>query len=335
MRPLALTLSCLMLFASFAGCLGAQVQEETSTEEADTTPLRVNHIQVKGTHNSYHLKPTGPTIRAYDYSHEPLDIQAQQFGVRQFEIDVWWSPGQQLQVYHNQYDSRTTCQTLQQCLQVLLQWSESTPNHVPLTIWIEPKEWTWTAVDDTTVIQAQDMLDDLEQEINSAWPREKIITPDDVRGEHPDVSTAVTTTGWPLLDSSRGKAIFVLLGGGDLRADYHSKFPNLESATMFTMSVENTPESAIFSNTNPIGDAEEIQALVEAGYIVRSRADDAEGGEADNNETERRDKAIEIGAHSISTDYPTQVDGIEYWLDLNVRCNPISAPPDCSDDAIE
>ena len=101
------------------------------------------------------------------------------------------------------------------------------------------------------------------------------------------------------------------------------------------MSVENTPESAIFSNTNPIGDAEEIQALVEAGYIVRSRADDAESGEADNNETERRDKAIEIGAHSISTDYPAQVDGIEYWLELNVRCNPISAPHDCSDSAIE
>ena len=335
MRSLALILSCLMLCASLGGCLGAQEQEETTSEPTDTTSLRVNHIQVKGTHNSYHLKPIGPTIRAYDYSHEPLDTQAQQFGVRQFEIDVWWSPGQQLQVYHNQYDSRTTCQTLQQCLQVLLEWSDSTPNHVPLTIWIEPKEWTWAAVDDTTVIQAQDMLDDLEQEINSAWPEEKIITPDNVRGEHPDLSTAVTTTGWPLLDSSRGKAIFVLLGGGDLRTDYHSKFPNLENATMFTMSVENTPESAIFSNTNPIGDAEEIQALVEAGYIVRSRADDAEGGEADTNETGRRDKAIEIGAHSISTDYPTQVDGIEYWLDLNVRCNPISAPIDCSDDAIE
>ncbi len=335
MRSLALILSCLMLCASLGGCLGAQEQEEITSEPTDTTSLRVNHIQVKGTHNSYHLKPIGPTIRAYDYSHEPLDTQAQQFGVRQFEIDVWWSPGQQLQVYHNQYDSRTTCQTLQQCLQVLLEWSDSTPNHVPLTIWIEPKEWTWAAVDDTTVIQAQDMLDDLEQEINSAWPEEKIITPDNVRGEHPDLSTAVTTTGWPLLDSSRGKAIFVLLGGGDLRTDYHSKFPNLENATMFTMSVENTPESAIFSNTNPIGDAEEIQALVEAGYIVRSRADDAESGEADTNETERRDKAIEIGAHSISTDYPTQVDGIEYWLDLNVRCNPISAPIDCSDDAIE
>jgi hypothetical protein len=324
-----------MIFASFAGCLGTQLLEETFSDQTEPTPLRLNHIQVKGTHNSYHLKPTGPTIRAYDYSHEDLDTQAQQFAVRQFEIDVWWSPGQQLQVYHNQYDRRTTCQTLQQCLQVLLQWSDSTPTHVPLTIWIEPKEWTWTAVDDTTVIQAQDMLDDLEQEINSVWPREKIITPDDVRGEHPDVSTAVTTTGWPLLDSSRGKAIFVLLGGGDLRADYHSKFPNLESATLFTMSVENTPESAIFSNTDPIGNAEDIQALVEAGYIVRSRADDAEGGEADNNETERRDKAIEIGAHSISTDYPTLVDGIEYWLDLNVRCNPISAPPDCSNDAIE
>ena len=137
MRSLALILSCLMLCASLGGCLGAQEQEETTSEPTDTTPLRVNHIQVKGTHNSYHLKPIGPTIRAYDYSHEPLDTQAQQFGVRQFEIDVWWSPGQQLQVYHNQYDSRTTCQTLQQCLQVLLEWSDSTLNHGPLSFWIE------------------------------------------------------------------------------------------------------------------------------------------------------------------------------------------------------
>jgi len=93
-------LSTLMIFASFAGCLGTQLLEETFSEQTEPTPLRLNHIQVKGTHNSYHLKPTGPTIRAYDYSHEDLDVQAQQFAVRQFEIDVWWSPGQQLQVYH-------------------------------------------------------------------------------------------------------------------------------------------------------------------------------------------------------------------------------------------
>ena len=65
---------------SISGCL-SQSEEKISDEEEDLTPLRINHIQVKGTHNSYHLAPIGPTIRAYDYSHDPLDIQAED-GIR-------------------------------------------------------------------------------------------------------------------------------------------------------------------------------------------------------------------------------------------------------------
>ena len=323
----------MILTAPLAGCFG-NYSEDSNDEDSESTPLRINHIQVKGTHNSYHEKPNGPTIRAYDYSHEPLNVQAEEFDVRQFELDVWWSPGQNLRVYHNQYDQGTTCSTLRGCLDTLLSWSDSNPSHVPLMIWIEPKEWSYTAADSVLVMQTQSMLEDLEEQIKLAWPEEKTITPDQVRGEHPDLSSAITSDGWPLLESSRGKAIFILLGGGDLRADYHSNYPNLEGATMFTMSVKDTPEAAIFSNTNPLGDGDEITELVKAGYIVRSRADDAEDGEADNNETERRDAAIAVGAHSISTDYPTQVSGLEYWVDLPIRCNPISAPADCTVDSL-
>ena len=103
---------------------------------------------------------------------------------------------------------------------------------------------------------------------------------------------------------------------------------------MFTMSVEDTPEAAIFSNTNPEGDGERIQRLVEEGYIVRSRADNAEDGEADNNETARLEEAIAVGAHTISTDYPAKVDDIDYWVNLSIGCNPISAPPDCTPERI-
>ncbi len=323
-----------LLVAPLSGCLGLVGDDTDALDEDILTPLRINHLQVKGTHNSYHLAPNGPTLRQYDYSHEPLEVQAEDFSVRQFELDIWWSPGQNLQVYHNQYDRGTTCQTLEQCLTDLLVWSQSNPSHVPLMIWIEPKEWTWATTDLTTVIEAQNMLEDIEQGLIDVWPRELVITPDDVRGSHADVSTAVTTDGWPLLEESRGKVMFILLAGGDLRADYHSQHPNLEGAVMFTKAVENTPEAAIFSNTNPEGDGERIQRLVEEGYIVRSRADDAVDGEADNNETTRLEAAIAVGAHTITTDYPAKVDGIDYWVDLGVGCNPISAPPDCTPEHI-
>ena len=334
MRGRAIAIFTLVALMPLSGCISQDADAVISNEETELEPLRINHIQVKGTHNSYHLKPIGPTIRAYDYSHEPLDVQAEEFDVRQFEIDVWWSTGSELQVYHNQYDRETTCQTLGACLGVLNTWSESNQDHVPLMIWIEPKEWTWTAADSTTVMEFQQMLEDIELELNQYWPLEKTITPDEVRGNNPDLSTAVTTEGWPLLDESRGKAIFILLGGGDLRANYHAMYPNLEGATMFTMSAKGTPEAAIFSNTDPVGDADDIISLVEEGYIVRSRADNAEDGEADNNDTTRRDAAIFVGAHSVSTDYPSQVDGLEYWVDLPVRCNPISSPIGCTEERI-
>jgi len=76
-----------MITATFSGCLGFG-DGKSSIFDDEPTPLKINHIQVKGTHNSYHIKPFGPTARAYEYTHEPLDVQAGEFDVRQFELDV-------------------------------------------------------------------------------------------------------------------------------------------------------------------------------------------------------------------------------------------------------
>ena len=107
---------------------------------------------------------------------------------------------------------------------------------------------------------------------------------------------------------------------------------------MFTLSDESSTEAAIFSLTDPLGDGEEITRLVSDGYIVRSRADSG-GEEADNNDTARRDAALSVGAHSISTDYPAQVEGMDYWVEIPEgtpsRCNPISAPDWCTSSDLE
>jgi hypothetical protein len=107
---------------------------------------------------------------------------------------------------------------------------------------------------------------------------------------------------------------------------------------MFTLSDEISDEAAIFSLSDPLGSGDEITRLVNEGYIVRTRADSG-GEEADNNDTTRRDAALSAGAHSISTDYPAQVDGLEYWVEIPEgtpsRCNPISSPDWCSPEDIE
>ena len=338
MRKQAPLLVTLMVMASLTGCFGSDLGNGGFGGDGEKEPLRINHIQMKGTHNSYHIEPLISPTREYMYTHQPLDFQASQQGVRQFEIDVWWDIREGLRVYHNQYDSGTTCPTFENCLEALLGWSNDNPLHHPLFIWIEPKDWPEQATDVTTTLEVSGLLEDIEQEIIQFWPLNKTITPDDVRGESSTLKDAVITNGWPLLDESRGKAIFVLLAGGESRDLYAEAHPGQVGARMFTLSDEGSNEAAIFSLTDPIGSGEEITRLVNEGYIVRSRADSG-GEEADNNDTTRRDAALAVGAHSISTDYPAQVDGVDYWVEIPEgtpsRCNPISSPDWCTPEDIE
>ncbi len=66
-------------------------------------PIRLNQIQVIGTHNSYHLAPApnvlkfagprGPEIaQGLDYGHRPLVEQFSTLGIRQVELDLFADP---------------------------------------------------------------------------------------------------------------------------------------------------------------------------------------------------------------------------------------------------
>jgi Phosphoinositide phospholipase C, Ca2+-dependent len=66
-------------------------------------PLRLNQIQVIGTHNSYHIAPTKDllatlaalkkeTPESLDYTHRPLPEQFGDLGIRQVELDVFADP---------------------------------------------------------------------------------------------------------------------------------------------------------------------------------------------------------------------------------------------------
>jgi len=163
---LRLLLACSIIFVACQG-------QEPSMDE-----LRINHIQVLGTHNSYKLKPHPELVtqlnkqmdgwsRNIDYEHRPLTEQLEQLGIRQFELDVFadtagglfsepagallsgdeeflnaeemTEPG--LKVLHGQdLDYRTSCMTLISCLSEIQEWSTANPSHLPLFIMIEAKD---------------------------------------------------------------------------------------------------------------------------------------------------------------------------------------------------
>ena len=75
------------------------------------------------------------------------------------------------------------------------------------------------------------------------------------------------------------------------------------------------------------------------GYIIRTRTD-SPTADARNNDGARRDAAFASGAHFLSTDYyvPSEFFDSEYVVEFPdgavARCNPVTAPASCDDDAL-
>src|SRR5690606_28541344 len=106
----------------------------------------------------------------------------------------------------------------------------------------------------------------------SVFPEDRILTPDDVRGSRPTLEEAILQDGWPAIDDIRGQVLFLL---DNKRNEYLVGNPTLEGRVAFTPSFAGQPDAAFVKRNNPLGtNLAEIQALVEAGYVVRTRADE-------------------------------------------------------------
>ena len=185
--------------------------------------LRVNQLQAKGTHNSYHIAPPDP-IPEWNYTHAPLDVQLQQQGVRQVELDVHWT-ADGYHVYHVPYgDPNSTCDRFVDCLGIVKTWSDAHPGHHLLFILVEPKD----DIDDEKITGTR--WDQLDGEIRSVWPAGRLLTPDDVRGTHATLREALEADGWPTLGATRNRAMFAMLDSGAHRDDYLAGHPTLKDA---------------------------------------------------------------------------------------------------------
>ena len=307
--------------------------------------LRLNQIQVIGTHNSYkravqrelfeHLVTINPGVRGIDYSHISMTDQLN-LGVRTLELDVYFDPeggryadplGNRLltlaggtpeplddaqglaspgfKVIHDaDFDFRTWHATLEGALDELAAWSAANPGHLPILLTMNTKqgrgEWPG-AVEPGRFTAA--VFKELDATIREHLGASRLITPDDVRGDAATLEAAVLGRGWPTLASSRGKFLFVLDEGGRTRETYLSAFGNLEGAVFFTTSAPGEPTAGVLVINDPLRDGARIRALVERGYIVRTRAD-AGTNEARSEDFARFEAAKASGAHAIKTDYP-------------------------------
>ncbi|TNF89898.1 MAG: hypothetical protein EP301_02080, partial [Gammaproteobacteria bacterium] len=125
-------------------------------------PLRLNEIQVLGSHNSYKLAMTAENFaaltaqnpamaRALEYTHPPLSAQLQ-VGLRKLELDVFYDPlgelfpgrvisGSSFPVLHVQnLDDQSNCPDLLTCLDEIRNWSIAHDTHVPIFLSFNAKD---------------------------------------------------------------------------------------------------------------------------------------------------------------------------------------------------
>ncbi len=281
-----------------------RVGNEPDDKELARSDVRMNEVQVVGTHNSYHAAPDAETLKkarsmtwqadTWTYTREALDTQLER-GVRCLELDLQPEKND-FEVYHSRfYDRNTTCRSLRDALRLIDGWSRVHPAHLPVTVLFEVKE-TEIPKGSGVVMNAA-LLQRLDRLVLETIPRERLITPDDVRGNAGTLDEAVRTTGWPRLSAVRGKIMIVLYAGKTTGRTYTAATPTLAGRPMFVMSEPGQPDAAVVLRDKP--DAEELRNLVRQGYIVRTRADENLKPDA-----ERRDRAFSGGAQIVATDFP-------------------------------
>ncbi len=348
-----------------------------------TAGVRLNQIQVIGTHNSYHqrmhdslmelVRRSNPdAVEELSYWHRPLTQQLADLNIRQVELDCYVDPeggrfahplgpkkaadlglpavpsndpqGKLLKpgikVMHiPDIDYNSSVLTLVDGLKEVRDWSLAHPRHVPVFILIELKdevlgpEFTQALPWDAT------QLAELEREILSVFPRNEILMPDDVRGSEASLPEALRKHGWPMLDSVRGKVMFGMDNEGAERTAYLNGHPALEGRILFVSETAENAAAAWMKRNDPISDFDQIQSLVREGFLVRTRADEPTG-QARNNDTRMRDRALASGAQFVSTDYPEpnlklSPYRVQFPDGGPARSNPVIGPPDLKGRDIE
>ncbi|MFD1952198.1 Ca2+-dependent phosphoinositide-specific phospholipase C [Sphingomonas arantia] len=248
--------------------------------------------------------------------------------------DEMMKPG--MKVFHvADLDFRSQCPTFRSCLTLLRQWSDATPRHSPVFVLLEPKlSGLDKVIPGTAVVPKFDRaaFEEVDASIRSVLGRDKVFTPDDLRGDMTTLEAAALAKRWPTVAQARGKFVFLFLVPGmnfPAFAPYLDARPSLQGRMAFVQGKPGMAHTAFMLFDNALTRGADIRDAVRKGYLVRTRAD-IDTVDARTGDTRRRDAALASGAQIISTDYLTAPN--IYANDYHVapfaggfRCDPVVA----------
>lgn len=304
--------------------------------------LKMNQVQVIGSHNSYKIgieKPLmdlivaeNPKAVGLEYTHitvvEQLDL-----GLRSLELDVVYDPeggrfsnpkglemlssmGVVAQAYDTEsmkdpgfkvlhipdIDFRSHCATFKGCLSDIRDWSQSHSDHLPIVITINPKDSGLDRPGFAEVIP-------FDKQVLEALDEEIL--------EIFDARELIT----PKLVKGKEKTlreaivtqgwptldkargkILFVFDAGKELTDLYLEGDEAYARPMFSSTDKDNPHAAFFIMNDPIEQEKEIVERVKQGFMVRTRSD-ADTREARTGDKTRFEAARRSGAQVITTDY--------------------------------
>ncbi len=284
--------------------------------------IKFNELRFVATHNSYQTKKTDEYIDLYgnvsDLTFGLVNSEKAEFysdtltqqlnlGVRSFEMDIetFKRNGEiSFTCMHAPYsDMTTSCYDFSLALKEIKMWSDYNPNHLPITIIIEPKSG-FLPLEDMKSFNLDYALK-LDEALKAALG-DKLFTPADMLRDYESFGEMRKADDWCKAQDMLGK-VLVLLHDCKVTGKYIEVDESIKTQAMFPMlrekDIDRDCTSFILAN-----DPEEFlkiseDALYNKRIIARTRADkygDYSG--------KQREDALECGAQIVSTDYPPKTD---------------------------
>lgn len=290
-------------------------------EKAVADGVKFNEVAFLGTHNSYQTLPTKEQkalMKTLDFfalgfvetkTEFQMDTLTEQLdlGIRNLEIDVIvqeTDDGTKFRVCHKQLlENTSSCYDFELALKEIKLWSDNNPNHLPITVIIEPKgKVVETGGFKTFSLDYCNQMDEIiRNTLGSSH-----LSPAQMLRDYKNFKEMRFADDWLTLGETRGK-IMVLLHDCNVTDSYIAQDESIKTQAMFPMlryDDRNETYTSFVLNNDPNSAVEQNNELVhECKLIVRTRADDYP-----TFSDERYNKANKCGSQIMTTDYPRRVN---------------------------
>lgn len=302
-------------------------------EEALDGGLKFNELRYIATHNSYQTEAVDEYKKIFKNLSEltfgliseksgefvsPTVTEQLNNGIYSLEIDVetFDRDGEiSFTCMHSPtLDMTTSCYDFSLLLKEISMWSDNNPNHLPITIIIEPKS-LFIPLENMKFFNLDYAM--AFDEALRAGLGDKLFTPADMLRDYESFGAMRAADDWCEVKDMLGK-VLILLHDCNVTEKYIKTDPTLKSQAMFPMLREEDTDRdcASFLLINDPDEAFELsEEIIKNGkFVVRTRADQFTSVSQEN-----REFALASGAQIVSTDYPVKSDLQEgdYYLAFN------------------